>query len=167
MNAAHLDLLFEFLRFASVSTDPARAVLVDECARWLGMRLIRAGLRAEVHETGGHPIVVARNEHRADRRTVLIYGHYDVQPEDPVAEWKSPPFEPEVRDGVIFARGSTDNKGQILAHILGVAGTIEAQSAPPGEFFFLIEGGEENGAQKPEGFFGAPAGEKTREVIAG
>src|SRR5438045_2238744 len=147
MNPDHVELLFEFLRFASVSTDPSRAVIVDECARWLGARLIAAGLHAEVHDTGGHPIVVARNTHQAGRRTVLIYGHYDVQPEDPVEEWKSPPFQPEVRNGVIFARGSTDNKGQILAHILGVAGTIAAKGDLPVNLIFLIEGEEEIGSK--------------------
>jgi acetylornithine deacetylase/succinyl-diaminopimelate desuccinylase-like protein len=166
MNPAHVDLLFEFLRFASVSTDPTRAVLVDECARWLGGQLIRAGLHAEVHDTGGHPVVVARNEHRAGRRTVLIYGHYDVQPEDPVAEWKSPPFQPVIRDGVIFARGSTDNKGQILAHILGVAETLKTNGDLPVNLIFLIEGEEEIGSKHLEGFLKAHAKELRCDVIA-
>src|SRR3954463_14249198 len=117
----HLDLLFDFLRFPSVSTDPARKASVAACAEWLRARLTGFGLAAELHPTDGHPVVVARNAHRSDRRTVLIYGHYDVQPEDPIAEWKSDPFSPEIRDGVIYARGATDNKGQILAHILGIA----------------------------------------------
>ena len=166
MNPAHVDLLFEFLRFASVSTDPKREVLVDACARWVGERLLRAGLHAEVHETGGHPIVVARNEHRAGRRTVLIYGHYDVQPEDPVAEWKTPPFEPAVRDGVVFARGATDNKGQILAHIIGVAETIAASGELPVNLIFLIEGEEEIGSKHLEPFLVAHADELRCDVIA-
>jgi acetylornithine deacetylase/succinyl-diaminopimelate desuccinylase-like protein len=166
MNRDHVDLLFEFLRFASVSTDPARAVLVDECARWLGTQLIRIGLHAEVHETGGHPVVVARNKHRAGRRTVLIYGHYDVQPEDPVAEWKSPPFEPEVRDGIIYARGSTDNKGQILAHILGVAETLAAHGDLPVNLIFVIEGEEEIGSKHLEAFLVGHADELRCDVIA-
>ena len=166
MNPAHVDLLLEFLRFASVSTDPARAVLVDECARWVGSRLIGAGLHAEVHDTGGHPIVVARNDHRAGRRTVLIYGHYDVQPEDPVAEWRTPPFEPVVREGVVFGRGATDNKGQILAHILGVAETLAARGELPVNLIFLIEGEEEIGSKHLEAFLTAHAEELRCDVIA-
>ena len=166
MNPAHVEQLLEFLRFASVSTDPTRAVLVAECARWVGERLARAGLHAEVHDTGGHPIVVARNEHRAERRTVLIYGHYDVQPEDPVAEWKTPPFEPAVRDGVVYGRGSTDNKGQILAHILGVAETIAARGDLPVNLIFLIEGEEEIGSKHLEPFLTAHADELRCDVIA-
>src|SRR5262245_48211984 len=96
-----LDLLFEFLRFPSVSTDPARKADVSACALWLSERLAGFGLKAEVRPTAGHPVVLARNEHHPGRNTVLIYGHYDVQPEDPVAEWKSAPFEPVVLDGVI------------------------------------------------------------------
>ena len=72
------------------------------------------------HATPGHPVVVARNAHKEGRPTVMIYGHYDVQPADPLDLWKTPPFEPRIEDGVIYARGSTDNKGQILAHIHGV-----------------------------------------------
>src|SRR5215217_5958015 len=104
MSDSRLDLLFEFLRFPSVSTDPARRTAVAGCADWLVAKLGEFGLNAELHPTDGHPIVIARNEHHAGRRTVLIYGHYDVQPEDPVAEWKSDPFTPLVRDGIIYAR---------------------------------------------------------------
>ncbi len=147
MSAAHLELLFEFLRFPSVSTDPARRDAVAACAAWLVGKLQGFGLTAELHPTDGHPIVVARNTHQPGRRTVLIYGHYDVQPEDPVAEWTSAPFEPVLRDGVIFARGSTDNKGQILAHILGVAETLKAKSDLPVNLIFLIEGEEEIGSK--------------------
>lgn len=147
MSDARLDLLFEFLRFPSVSTDPARREAVAGCAEWLVGKLTEFGLCAELHPTGGHPIVVARNVHHTGRRTVLIYGHYDVQPEDPLAEWASAPFEPVVRDGVIYARGSTDNKGQILAHILGVAETIKTQGDLPVNLIFLIEGEEEIGSR--------------------
>src|SRR4030095_5478508 len=109
-------------------------------------------LKAELHPTGGHPIVVARNEHVPGRRTVMIYGHYDVQPVDPLNEWNSPPFEPVVRDGVIFARGSTDNKGQILAHVLGVGETIREKGELPVNLIFLIEGEEEVGSKHLDAF---------------
>jgi acetylornithine deacetylase/succinyl-diaminopimelate desuccinylase-like protein len=166
MSDPHLDLLFEFLRFPSVSTNPERKSDVAACAQWLGEKLTGFGLRAELHATAGHPIVVARNEHRPGRRTVLIYGHYDVQPEDPVAEWKSAPFEPVVRDGVIYARGSTDNKGQILAHILGVAETLKARGELPVNLIFLIEGEEEIGSKHLEDFLAAHRDELRCDVIA-
>src|SRR4029077_20432080 len=109
-----LDDLIEFLRFPSVSADSQFKSSVAACADWLTSRLRRAGLQVQRYETAGHPVVVARNEERPGRRTVLIYGHYDVQPPDPVDLWETPPFEPVIKGGTIFARGSTDNKGQIL-----------------------------------------------------
>src|SRR5687767_11676461 len=147
MTDARVTEYLRFLSFPSVSTDPERAGDVAGCAAWLVEKLGAIGLRAQMHSTAGHPIVVARNEHRPGRRTVLIYGHYDVQPEDPVNEWHQPnPFEPVVRDGVLYARGSTDNKGQILAHILGVAEAIKEKGDVPVNLIFLIEGEEEVGS---------------------
>jgi acetylornithine deacetylase/succinyl-diaminopimelate desuccinylase-like protein len=162
----HLDLLFDFLRFPSVSTDPARKGAVASCADWLRSRLAEIGLDAAIHPTEGHPVVLARNEHRPGRRTVLIYGHYDVQPEDPVAEWTSKPFEPELRNGVIYARGATDNKGQILAHILGVAETLKAKGELPVNLIFLIEGEEEIGSTHLEAFLAEHKSELQCDVIA-
>ena len=147
MQSPHLDDLFAFIRFPSVSTEPRHAGDVAKCADWLVAKLTAIGLKAELHPTKGHPIVTARNEHKPDRRTVMIYGHYDVQPVEPLAEWTSPPFEPVVRDGIIYARGSTDNKGQILAHILGVGETLREKGELPVNLIFLIEGEEEVGSQ--------------------
>jgi acetylornithine deacetylase/succinyl-diaminopimelate desuccinylase-like protein len=152
MNQAHLDDLFTFIRFPSISTLPERKEDVAKCAQWLQAKLKSVGLSAEIHPTGGHPIVVARNKHVAGRRTVMIYGHYDVQPVDPVHEWTNPPFEPTVRDGVIYARGSTDNKGQILAHALGVGDTLREKGELPVNLIFLIEGEEEIGSKHLEPF---------------
>src|SRR5579862_31432 len=109
---AQLQKLLDFLRFPSVSTDKAYAANVAQCAQWLVELLKEVGLDVRLHTTPGHPIVVAKNEHKANRRTVLIYGHYDVQPVDPLALWTHPPFEPHVENEIIFARGATDNKGQ-------------------------------------------------------
>jgi len=103
-------------------------------------------LKAELVPTPGHPVVWARNQHREGRRTVLIYGHYDVQPPDPLELWDSPPFDPVLKDGYIFARGATDNKGQILSHILGVQETIEQRNELPVNLHFVIEGEEEIGS---------------------
>jgi acetylornithine deacetylase/succinyl-diaminopimelate desuccinylase-like protein len=166
MSDAQLDLLFEFLRFPSVSTDPARKGAVASCAEWLRGKLSDFGLKAEVHPTGGHPIVVARNEHKPGRRTVMIYGHYDVQPEDPVSEWTSDPFTPVVRNGIIYARGSTDNKGQILAHMLGVAETLKEHGDLPVNLIFLIEGEEEIGSKHLGEFLESRRDELLCDVIA-
>jgi acetylornithine deacetylase/succinyl-diaminopimelate desuccinylase-like protein len=147
-----LDDLIEFLRFPSVSADSQFKSNVAACADWLTSRLRRAGLQAQRYETPGHPIVVARNEERPGRRTVLIYGHYDVQPPDPVELWETPPFEPVVKGGKIFARGSTDNKGQILAHILGVESALQERGDLPVNLVLLVEGEEEIGSPNLEAF---------------
>ncbi len=141
-----LEDLFAFLRFASVSTDSRHAGDVRACAGWLVAKLSAMGLSVQLHETPGHPVVTARNTHVADRRTVLIYGHYDVQPVDPLALWASGPFAPELRDGKIWARGAADNKGQMLAHVLGVEQTLRAQGELPVNLIFLFEGEEEIGS---------------------
>jgi acetylornithine deacetylase/succinyl-diaminopimelate desuccinylase-like protein len=138
--------LFTFLSFPSVSTDSKHRQDVRDCAEWIVRKLSAMQLTTELHETPGHPIVIARNKHQADRKTVLIYGHYDVQPADPLELWQSPPFSPEIRDGRIWARGATDNKGQMLAHILGVAKTLEAKGELPVNLIFLFEGEEEIGS---------------------
>jgi acetylornithine deacetylase/succinyl-diaminopimelate desuccinylase-like protein len=141
-----LEDLFDFLRFPSISTDSRHAGHVRECATWLSGKLERMGLSTELHETGGHPIVIARNAHVPGRRTVLIYGHYDVQPVDPLSLWDSDPFQPEIREGKIWARGSTDNKGQMFAHVLGVEKTLRERGELPVNLIFLFEGEEEIGS---------------------
>lgn len=161
-----LKWLGDFIRFPSVSTDPSRATSVGECAGWLAEHLRGIGLAAEVHQTPGHPIVTARNRHVEGRPTVLIYGHYDVQPEDPVELWHSPPFEPVVRDGVLFARGSADNKGQIFAHVRGVAQTLAARGELPVNLVFLIEGEEEIGSPNLEAFLVAHREALECDIIA-
>ena len=115
-----LDDFLTFLRFPSVSTSPEHTRDVAACGVWLRDKLGGMGLEAALHDTPGHPIIVARNRPIPGRKTVLIYGHYDVQPPDPIELWTHPPFEPHVEDGIVTARGATDNKGQILAHVLGV-----------------------------------------------
>ena len=146
MESKHLDDLFAFIRFPSVSTEPRHAGDVGACAEWLVGKLQSIGLTATLHKTGGHPIITARNAHQPGRRTVMIYGHYDVQPVEPLAEWTTPPFEPVIREDIIYARGSTDNKGQILAHVLGVGETLREKGELPVNLIFLIEGEEEVGS---------------------
>lgn len=157
--------LIEFLRFPSISTDPAFKQSVSECAGWLKKKLIAIGLQAQMYPTAGHPIVVARNKHVAGRRTVLIYGHYDVQPVDPVELWTHDPFEPHIENDIITARGATDNKGQILAHIQGVAQAI-AESELPVNLIFLIEGEEEIGSPHLGPFLEQHAEELQCDVVA-
>jgi acetylornithine deacetylase/succinyl-diaminopimelate desuccinylase-like protein len=146
MRENHFEDYFSFLRFPSVSTDNQFASKVRECAQWVSQKLAAIGLESKVVPTAGHPIVWARNKHQAGRCTVLIYGHYDVQPPDPLELWDSPPFEPVLKDGYVFARGATDNKGQILSHILGIQETIEQDHDLPVNLHLVIEGEEEIGS---------------------
>src|SRR5258705_11393356 len=152
MRENYLEDYFSFLRFPSVSTDNQFTSNVRECAQWVSQKLAAIGLESKVVPTAGHPIVWARNKHQAGRCTVLIYGHYDVQPPDPLDLWDSPPFEPVLKDGYVFARGATDNKGQILAHILGIQETIEQNGDLPVNLHLVIEGEEEIGSAHLGGF---------------
>jgi acetylornithine deacetylase/succinyl-diaminopimelate desuccinylase-like protein len=152
MRDNHLEDFYSFLRFPSVSTDDAYAEKLMECADWLVKKLASIGLETQLVSTRGHPIVWARNQHQSGRRTVLIYGHYDVQPPDPLELWDSPPFEPVLKDGYVFARGATDNKGQILSHILGIQETIEQNGDLPVNLHLVVEGEEEIGSVNLGGF---------------
>lgn len=141
--------LQEFLRFPSVSTQPARRGDLLKCARWLADHLAKIGLESRLIEDHGHPIVWAKAPAKTSRR-VIIYGHYDVQPEDPIDQWKSPPFTPTIRDGFIYARGATDDKGQLFAHIKAVESLIRTAGELPSEVMFIIEGEEESGGEALE-----------------
>ncbi len=161
-----LEDLFAFLRFPSISTDSKHADDVRACAEWLITKLNGMGLNTELHDTPKHPIVVARNSHIAGRRTVLIYGHYDVQPTDPVALWSSDPFEPVIREGKILARGAADNKGQMLAHVLGVEKTLREKGELPVNLIFLFEGEEEIGSPNLAPFLRSHCDELKCDIIA-
>ncbi len=161
-----LEDLFSFLRFPSISTDSKHAGDVRACAEWLIAKLGGMGLATELHDTPKHPIIVARNSHVAGRRTVLIYGHYDVQPVDPLALWTSEPFEPVIREGKILARGAADNKGQMLAHVLGVEKTLREQGELPVNLIFLFEGEEEIGSPNLAPFLLAHRDELKCDIIA-
>ncbi len=153
MSADHLDLLFDFLRFPTISTQSAHDPDLEACADWLNDLLASSGLESAVHETPGHPVVLARStDFDPAKRTILIYGHYDVQPPEPLDLWKTPPFEPTVVDGRVYARGATDNKGQILAHVLGVRDLLAAEGTLPVNVIFLVEGEEEIGSPNLEKF---------------
>jgi len=137
--------LMEFLRIPSVSSDPARKAEVERAAHFVRDRLTAAGLRAEELPTGGHPIVYGERV-QGGRPTVLIYGHYDVQPPEPLALWRHGPFEPTVEGDNIVARGASDDKGQVYALIAGVEATLQSGSARGVDLKVLIEGEEEVGS---------------------
>lgn len=158
--------LLTFLRFPSVSTSPDHKPDVRRCAEWLKAKLEAMGLATELHETPGHPVLLARNAHQPGRRTVMIYGHYDVQPAEPLDEWKSPAFEPSIRDGRIFCRGATDNKGQLMAHVRGVQETLEANGDLPVNLIFLFEGEEEIGSPNLKPFLEAHRDELKCDLVA-
>lgn len=142
-----LEELKEFLRIPSVSTDPNLAGDVRRCAAWVRDHLAGIGIeKVELHDTPGHPIVYAEHCKAPGKPTVLLYAHYDVQPPDPLELWHTPPFEPDVRDGKIFARGATDDKGQLFAHFKGLEALFQTQGEIPVNIKMVIEGEEEVGS---------------------
>ncbi len=163
---ADVKALDEFLRFPSISTDSASRSHVNDCADWLVDRLQKSGLDVEKHPTKGHPVVLAKNKHVEGRKTVMIYGHYDVQPVDPLELWNHPPFEPHIDGDRIFARGSTDNKGQLLAHLLGVEKALAAGKDLPVNLTFLFEGEEEIGSPNLEPFLNTHRDSLACDVVA-
>lgn len=139
--------LFEFLRIPSVSAKSDHDEDTRNAARWVFDQLTAAGLEAEVLETPGHPVVLGEwRGAGADAPTVLIYGHYDVQPPEPLDLWHSPPFEPEVRDGNIYARGAADDKGQLFLHIKALEAHLKTRGSLPVNVVVLAEGEEEIGS---------------------
>ncbi len=140
--------LFDLLRIPSVSADPNHKQDVRRAAEFVAGQLEKIGLNnVSIEETDGHPIVLGEHlEAGPDKPTVLIYGHYDVQPPDPLDEWKSPPFEPTVRDGKIYARGASDDKGQSYTHIKAIESFLKTGTELPVNVKFIIEGEEEIGS---------------------
>jgi len=147
------DELFDFLRIPSVSARTEHRPDMQRAASWLASNLRAAGLDTEVLPTPGHPVVLAEwKKAPAGAPTVLVYGHYDVQPAEPLELWSSPPFEPTVRDGRIYARGSVDDKGQIFAHVKAIEAHLEARGSLPVNIIVLAEGEEEVGSDHLEAF---------------
>jgi acetylornithine deacetylase/succinyl-diaminopimelate desuccinylase-like protein len=143
--------LKEFLRIPSVSTKPEHRPDMTRCAEWLAAQIRGTGLHASIEPTGGHPAVLARNEHKPGRPTVLFYGHYDVQPPEPLELWTTPAFEPTERNGAIYARGAVDDKGQVWAHVEAIRAWQKAGGVPV-NLIMLIEGEEEIGSDNLENF---------------
>jgi len=145
----YLSDLLTFLRFKTISTQPAHSGDMRACAAWLRGQFSLAGLEARVIPTAGHPVVLAdtgTNKANADGPTILVYGHYDVQPEGDRTLWDSDAFEPTIRNGKIFARGSADDKGQLITHVAAMRCLKAAQTPPSARVKFIIEGEEEIGS---------------------
>lgn len=142
-----IDELKEYLRIPTVSAQTEHAADMAAGARWIADHCQAMGLRAEICPTPGHPVVLASTPVRPGRRPrVLVYGHYDVQPPDPVDGWASPPFEPREAKGRLFARGASDNKGQHFAHLKAVEAYLRTGTELPCDLIFVIEGEEEVGS---------------------
>jgi len=139
--------LYDFLRIPSVSAKADHNAETRRAAEWLADRIREAGLEASIHETPGHPVVLGEWRGAGkDARTVLIYGHFDVQPPEPLEEWESPPFEPTERDGRVYARGSADDKGQLYMHVKALEAHLKVTGKLPINVVLLAEGEEEVGS---------------------
>ncbi len=160
-----LDELFDLLRLPSVSADPKFAGDVRKTAEAVRDRLLEAGCdKAELVETKGHPIVYGEKIIDPAKPTVLIYGHYDVQPADPYELWDSPPFEPVIKDDKIYARGACDDKGQMYMHVKALQTMVDTGSLPC-NVKFMIEGEEEVGSDNLETFVRENQDKLTADVI--
>lgn len=143
----NVEELKELLRIPSVSSLSEHKEDIQKAASWIANKLESIGLEhVEIIQTKGHPIVYADWLHQENAPTVLVYGHYDVQPVDPVHLWETPPFEPTIRDEKIFARGATDDKGQTFLHIKAVETLLKTEGTLPVNVKFCIEGEEEIGS---------------------
>ncbi len=143
----HLEELKDFLRIPSVSAKSEHRGDMHTAAEWLAERMREAGLQTvEVLPTAGHPVVLGEWRGAPGAQTLLVYGHYDVQPPEPLDEWESAPFEPTVRGDRLYARGSVDDKGQLYLHLKAVEAHIAANGSLPVNVIFLIEGEEEIGS---------------------
>jgi acetylornithine deacetylase/succinyl-diaminopimelate desuccinylase-like protein len=150
---AFQDELKQFLSIPSISMLPEHKDDINRCADYVADKLRNAGMsRVEIFKTEGHPLVYGEWLGAPGKPIVLIYGHYDVQPVDPIELWDTPPFEPVIKDGKIYARGATDDKGQIFMHFKSVESFFKVDGSLPLNVKFIIEGEEEIGSQNLESF---------------
>jgi acetylornithine deacetylase/succinyl-diaminopimelate desuccinylase-like protein len=153
--------LFDFLRIPSVSAKSEHNADTAKAAEWVRSSLETAGLQARVFPTAGHPIVIGEWRGAEGAPTVLVYGHYDVQPAEPLDLWTSPPFEPTVRNGNIYARGSVDDKGQLFLHIKALQAHLATRGKLPVNVVVIAEGEEEIGSDNLEQFV-----EEKKDILA-
>jgi acetylornithine deacetylase/succinyl-diaminopimelate desuccinylase-like protein len=161
--------LCEYVRFPSVSAQPQHRQDLRACAEWVVKHCRAIGLEAKLCPTKGNPIVVAKTPRArsrgARRPRFVVYGHYDVQPPEPLDLWKSPPFEPRVSNGALFGRGASDNKGQNLAHLKAVEAYLKTGTELPCDITFVIEGEEEVGSKSLAAFLRAHRAELACDAI--
>ncbi len=142
----HVEKLKEFIRYPSISADSRQAAGMAGARDFVAGLLQSLGFAVEIVKTDLHPIILARRGGKPEWPHVIIYGHYDVQPADPLNLWQTSPFEPTIRDGRIYGRGAADNKGPLLVHITAVGRLLEQNPGLPLRITFLIEGEEETGS---------------------
>lgn len=158
----HLAELNDFLRIPSISSLSEHKQDMQVAASWLAAAMKRVNLEnITIDETGGHPVVYADWLYAPDKPTILFYGHYDVQPVDPLNLWETPPFEPSVRDNKLFARGASDDKGQVFMHLKAIEALFALDGTLPVNVKFIIEGEEEIGSPNLP-----PYVEKNKEKLA-
>ena len=158
--------LYEFLRIPSVSARSEHKEDVRRAAEWLAERMRAIGMETTVHPTAGHPVVVGEWRGAGEGKpTVLVYGHYDVQPAEPLELWESPPFEPTVRDGKLYARGSVDDKGQLYLHIKALEAHMAVRGGLPVNVIVVAEGEEEVGSEHLAPFIQEHAKELAADAV--
>lgn len=161
-----VDELVELLKIPSVSTDPAYASDVANAAAWLVAHLESIGAtRARAESTAGHPIVTGEFHVNDNLPTILVYGHYDVQPPDPLDLWNSPPFEPVIEEGTLYARGACDDKGQLFMHLKALEAWRDVAGEPPLNVRLILEGEEECGSAHLPGFIEEHSAELAADVV--
>ncbi|MDR2170830.1 MAG: dipeptidase [Planctomycetaceae bacterium] len=152
--------LFEALRIPSISADESHLSDMSLCASWFVDGFNRLGLKSELIETRRHPLVYAETAAVPGKPVILIYGHYDVQPPDPLELWISPPFEPTIRNGNVYARGATDDKGQFLTHFFALESILNTAGSLPYQVKFIVEGEEEVGSEGLDEFLHSESGKQ-------
>ena len=163
--ARFVEELKEVIRFPTISAQPRHGRDLKRCAEWLANHLRQIGLESvEVISTTSHPIVCGEWQHAPGKPTVLIYGHYDVQPVDPISDWHSPPFEPTVRGNDLYGRGASDDKGQMFTHIKALEAYLRTSGKLPVNVKCLFEGEEEIGSPNLLPFFARNRDRLTADV---
>lgn len=156
-----IDELLDFMRIPSISADPEHKGDIRKAAEWLAAKMKAIGVPAKLMETEGNPVVYGERLDKPGAPTVLVYGHYDVQPPDPLDEWNSPPFEPVMKDGKVIGRGASDDKGQLFTHVKAVEAWLAESDLLPVNMKFIFEGEEEVSSVSLPHFL-----EENREMLA-
>jgi len=158
----YLDELIEWLKIESISCDSTKNDETRKAGKWIADRIEKAGFEnTRLIETGGHPVVYADWLHAEGKPTIMVYGHYDVQPTDPIEKWTTEPFNPTIKDGKIYGRGTSDDKGQLYTHICALEAMLKQDGKLPVNIKFFIEGEEEAGSEHSTPFV-----EQNKELLA-